>query len=402
MLRLLHHAGGEKLVKWSARTEWDLAPTPWAQRLQQLRAQGTRLWDLTASNPTHCGFHYDPAAVLHPLSTPASLEYDPDPRGLMAARQAVSRYYQDQGAAVDPQQIILTTSTSEAYSFLFRLLCDPGDEVLIGQPGYPLFDFLARLDDVKLVPYQLFYDHGWHLDPAALRARINSRTRAIVIVHPNNPTGHFTSPEERKTLEAICHEHQLALIVDEVFLDYGHPGQPPGASFATGEHPVPTFALSGLSKIAALPQMKAAWIAAFAEPEALDRLEVIADTYLSVSTPIQRALPAWLEGRHELQAQITGRVHRNLQFLDAALARQTLFSRLVVEAGWYAVLRVPNVQDGEALALRLLEEQGVVVHTGDFFGFAGQGWLVVSLLGEEEEFREGIARISQGFEARAI
>jgi alanine-synthesizing transaminase len=389
-------------VKWSARTEWDLAPTPWARRLQQLRAQGGQLWDLTASNPTHCGFHYDPGAVLNPLSTSASLEYDPDPRGLATARQAVTGYYQHHGAKIDPRQIILTTSTSEAYSFLFRLLCDPGDEVLIGQPGYPLFDFLARLDDVKLVPYQLFYDHGWHLDPAALRARINNRTRAIVIVHPNNPTGHFTSFEERRTLEEICHEHQLALIVDEVFLDYGHPGQPAGASFATGEHKVPTFVLSGLSKIVALPQMKAAWIAAFAEPEALDRLEVIADTYLSVSTPIQRALPAWLEGRRGLQAQITARVQGNLEFLDAALARQTLLSRLIVEAGWYAVLRVPNVQDGEALAMRLLENQGVIVHTGDFFGFAGQGWLVVSLLAEEREFGEGVAGIFKGFEDRAI
>jgi alanine-synthesizing transaminase len=401
MLRLLHHAGGGKLVKWSARTWWDLAPTAWARRLAELRAEETRLWDLTASNPTHCGFHYDPGSILGPLADPASLEYDPDPRGLLTARQAVCRYYQDHGATVDPRQITLTTSTSEAYSFLFRLLCDAGDEVLIGQPGYPLFDFLARLDDVKLVPYQMFYDHGWHLDPAALRAKVNDRTRAIVVVHPNNPTGHFTRPEERRALEAICLEHQLALIVDEVFLDYAHAGQPAARSFTGGEHPVPTFVLSGLSKIAALPQMKAAWIAAFCDPEALERLEVVADTYLSVSTPIQRALPHWLAHRDGLQAQIRDRVDENLRVLDTALARQPLLSRLGVEAGWYAVLRVPELQTGETLALWLLEEQRVVVHTGNFFGFAGEGWLVVSLLTEEEEFAQGIAGILRAFERRA-
>ena len=192
--------------------------------------------------------------------------------------------------AVDPEQIFLTTSTSEAYSFLFRLLCDPGDEVLIGQPGYPLFDFLARLDDVRLVSYELFYDHGWHLDLEALRRRMTPRTRAIVVVHPNNPTGHFTD-RGAGAIEALCREHGLALIVDEVFLDYGLDGHK-RESFATGSHPVPTFVLSGLSKVAALPQMKAAWIACFAEGEAMQRLEVISDTFLSMSAPIQCALPA--------------------------------------------------------------------------------------------------------------
>ncbi len=185
-----HH--GLKRFPWSARTQWDLTETPWARRLAQLRAEGAPLWDLTASNPTHCGFAYDAASVLAPLNDPAALHYEPNPRGLRTAREAVSLYYRDHGAAVDPEQIFLTTSTSEAYSFLFRLLCDPGDEVLIGQPGYPLFDFLAQLDDVRLVPYELFYDHGWHLDLEALRRRFTPRSKAVVIVHPNNPTGHFT------------------------------------------------------------------------------------------------------------------------------------------------------------------------------------------------------------------
>ena len=204
------------------------------------------------------------------------------------AREAISLYYRDHGTTVDPDQIFLTTSTSEAYSFLFRLLCDPGDEVLIGQPGYPLFDFLARLDDVRLVAYELFYDHGWHLDLESLRRRITPRTRAITLVHPNNPTGHFTAPAERAAIEELCREHGLALIVDEVFLDYAHPGCEGVKSFATGSHAVPTFVLSGLSKVAALPQMKAAWIACFAEPEALQRLEIISDTFLSMSAPDSR------------------------------------------------------------------------------------------------------------------
>ena len=254
-------------MRWSARTQWDLTETPWARHLARLRAAGAQLWDLTASNPTHCGFTYDAASILAPLNQPAALHYDPNPRGLLPAREAVSRYYREHGATVDAEQIFLTTSTSEAYSFLFRLLCDPGDEVLIGQPGYPLFDFLARLDDVRLVPYELFYDHGWHLDLEAIRSRLTPRARAIAVVHPNNPTGHFTRPGQRAALEELCREHHLALIVDEVFLDYGltHTGE----SFATGEHAVPTFVLSGLSKVAALPQMKAAWIACFAEAEAL-------------------------------------------------------------------------------------------------------------------------------------
>jgi alanine-synthesizing transaminase len=381
--------------QWSARTQWDLAETPWARQLARLRAAGAHLLDLTASNPTRCGFAYDEASTLAPLNDPASLFYEPDPRGLRSAREAVSRYYRDHGGAVEPDQIFLTTGTSEAYSFLFRLLCDPGHEVLIGQPGYPLFDFLAQLDDVRLVPYELFYDHGWHLDLESLHRRVTARTRAIALVHPNNPTGHFTRPAERAAVEEFCRDHDLALIVDEVFLDYGLPGQPAGQSFATGGHPVPTFVLSGLSKVAALPQMKAAWIACFAD--ALDRLEVISDTFLSMSAPIQHALSPWLNGRAALQRQIRKRLGRNLEVLDATLLHQQLVTRLEVEAGWYAVLRVPGVQPQEQTALDLLLQRGVVVHPGGFFGFSGQGWLVVSLLAAESEFKEGVEALCLHF-----
>jgi alanine-synthesizing transaminase len=374
-----------------------MAETPWARELARLRAAGRQLWDLTASNPTACGFAYDPASILGPLNDPEALHYEPNPMGLRPAREAVSRYYRDHGASVDAEQIFLTTSTSEAYSFLFRLLCDPGDEVLIGQPGYPLFDFLAQLDDVRLVPYELFYDHGWHLDLDALRRRVTPRTRVIAIVHPNNPTGHFTRDRERAAIEGLCLEHGLALIVDEVFLDYGLAGREAGQSFATGSHPVPTFVLSGLSKVAALPQMKAAWMACFAEREAMQRLEVICDTFLSMSAPIQHALPAWLSQRSALQWQIRGCVERNLAMLDSILLRQSLVSRLEVEAGWYVVLRFPGVQTEEETALELLLERGVVVHSGGFFGFSGQGWLVVSLLAPEGEFTAGVKEMVAHF-----
>ena len=386
---------------WSARTRWDLAQTPWAEQLARLRSTGAQLFDLTASNPTRCGFAYDAESILAPLNNPAALDYEPNPRGLRSAREAVSLYYRDHTAAVDPDQILLTTSTSEAYSFLFRLLCDPGDEVLIGQPGYPLLDFLAQLDDVRLVAYPLFYDHGWHLDLAALRQRVTPRTRAIALVHPNNPTGHFTRPPERAAIAEVCREHGLALIVDEVFLDYQF-GRGP-QSFAIGPHPVPTFVLSGLSKVAALPQMKAAWIACFwpaSFAAATERLEVISDTFLSMSAPIQHALPTWLSERAVIQDQIKHRLAGNLERLDQLLSRQTLVTRLQVEAGWYAVLRVPGVQLEEQMALDLLLQRAVVVHPGSFFGFSGQGWLVVTLLAPPEEFAAGIQAICKHFEGQ--
>jgi alanine-synthesizing transaminase len=385
----------QRRFTFSARTAWDVSETELARAITERRASGLPLLDLTASNPTRCGVVYDEAAILSALADRDSLVYDPDPRGMRRAREAVAGYYAGHGATVDPEHIFLTTSTSEAYSFLFRLLCDPGDEVLIAQPSYPLFDFLAQLENVGLLPYSLFYDHGWRLDAESIRRHISARTRAIALVHPNNPTGHFTKDAERSELEAICAERGLALIVDEVFLDYGV-GQS-ARSFAAGPHPVLTFVLSGLSKIAALPQMKAAWIAAFGPEQdlkpALDRVEVIADTFLSMNAPIQHAMPYWMAGRHRLQAQISARVRKNLHQLDGILASQKVVSRLEVEAGWYAVLRVPAIIPGEELAVRLVREHGVSVHPGYFFGFSGDGWLVVSLLTPPEDFTAGVSAI---------
>jgi alanine-synthesizing transaminase len=385
--------------RFSVRTAWDLSETELTRAARARRAAGLPLIDLTASNPTRCGFSYDEAAILAPLARPESLVYDPDPRGLPKAREAVCRYYADHGVALPAKNLFLTPSTSEAYSYLFRVLCDPGEEVLIAQPSYPLFDFLAQIENVRLLPYPLFYDHGWHLEAEALRRQITPRTRAIALVHPNNPTGHFTKSAERRELEAICSEHGLALIVDEVFLDYPLV-ENPEPSFACGDHPVLTFVLSGLSKIAALPQMKAAWIASFGpEPvldQALERIEVVADTFLSMSAPVQGALSDWLQGRGTIKRQIQERLRRNLVALDRELAGSAI-SRLEVEAGWYATLRVPAIEPDEALAVRFVRDFGVEVHPGHFFGFPESGWLVVSLLPEEGDFLRGIELIASVF-----
>ncbi len=390
------------MQKFSRRTDWNLEKTAYAAALERLRAGGGPVFDLTASNPTTCGFHYERAGILRALSRPECLEYAPDPRGLLIARTAVAEYYAEATSAqIAAERIFLTTSTSEAYSYLFRLHCDPGAEILIAQPSYPLFEFLADLDDVRLVPYPLFYDHGWHLDLATLMARITPRTRAVVVVHPNNPTGHFTSQEERRLLESICQEHGLALIVDEVFLDYAldtaDAGENAHASFSTGEHPVLTYALSGLSKVAGLPQMKAAWIAAFGPERLLEaviaRLEVIADTFLSINAPVQHAMPYLLATRSEVQQQIVQRVRENLATMDRQLAGAPAVSRLAFQGGWYAVLRVPALMSGDALAIRLMERERVVVHPGHFYGFDGDGWIVLSLLPPTAEFAEGIARL---------
>jgi len=382
-------------MRFSQRTNWNTEESELSRAHRDRLRSGLPIADLTASNPTRCGFVYD-QNLLAALSDPRALDYDPQPLGLHAAREAICGYYADHNASVPVEQIVLTTSTSEAYSYLFRLLCDPGEEILVLQPGYPLFDFLAGLDDVRLKAAPLVYDHGWQIDPEGFRRAISPRTRAIVIVHPNNPTGHFTKLWEAKELAALCREFGLSLIVDEVFLDYPLQQAESPASFAAGLEDMPVFVVSGLSKICGLPQMKAAWIVAAAsklkpvlEP-ALDRLEVIADTFLSMNAPVQWAVPQWLAGRHEIQHQILIRVGANLVELDRQLApHDAAARRLEVEGGWYAVLRIPALQPDET-TLRELLDRGVWIHPGHFFGMPESGWLVVSLLAPEAEFREGV------------
>lgn len=372
-----------------------MAPNRLSEVLAAHRAAGKPLLDLTVSNPTECGFDYDRSAILNALSNPAAMSYEPNPRGLESARRAVAHYYAGRDEDVSAEDIFLTTSTSEAYSYVFRTLCNPGDELLIPSPSYPLFDFLADIQDVSLVRYPLHYDHGWQIDFHALEQAITSRTKGVIVVHPNNPTGHFCKPHEVAKLNEICARHEMAIIADEVFLDFALGGNR-AASFATNSSAL-TFTLSGLSKISGLPQMKAAWlIASGPQPwksEALARLEVIADTYLSVNAPVQLAIPRFLEQRHAFQEQVIARLRRNLAELDRQLAGQQASSRLTVEGGWCAVLRVPATRSDEDLAIELLTAQGASVHPGHFYEFPSDGYVIVSLITPKRTFSEGTSRL---------
>ena len=382
------------------RTNWNLKANPLSEALAGHRGSGKPLLDLTASNPTACGFDYDSRAILQALANPANLAYDPDPCGLLHVRQAVAGYYAARGAEVPADSIILTTSTSEAYSFVFRTLCNPGDEILIPEPSYPLFAFLADIQDVKLVRYPLDYDYGWQINFHALQHGITSRTRGAIMVHPNNPTGHFTKPRELEKLNEICCARNLAIIADEVFLDFALPGGHAPFTFAHNDAAL-TFTMSGLSKISGLPQMKAAWLVTSGpEPlksQALARLEIIADTYLSMNAPVQWAIPALLEQRHSFQTQLLARVQKNLAELDRQLATQKSCARLVLDAGWYAVLRVPATRSDEELAIELLTQKNVYVHPGHFYDFPSEGVLVVSLITREEDLTKGMKLLLETF-----
>jgi alanine-synthesizing transaminase len=384
---------------FSERTKWNLAANKLTEALARHRANGKRLIDLTVSNPTDCSFAYETETILGALHNPAALRYEPNPKGLEVARRAVANYYGERGATISLDDIILTASTSEAYSFVFRLLCNPGDELLVPAPSYPLFAFLAEIQDVKLVRYPLIHDHGWQIDLHSLQQAITPRTRGLIVVNPNNPTGHFVKEKELAKLNELCAAREIALIADEVFLDF--PLDAHGATSCAANSGALTFTLSGLSKICGLPQMKIAWVIASGPEElkrqALDRLDVIADTYLSPGAPVQLATPTFLELRRGFQAQVIARVRRNLAELDRQLARQNVCTRLEVEGGWYAVLRVPALQPDEELAIALLEAGDIYVHPGHFFDFGGEGYLVVSLIAVEEEFARGIAGILAAF-----
>ena len=379
---------------FASRTNWNLKPNRLADALERHKSSGRRLVDLSASNPTECGFKYDARAIMRSLCAPASMQYRHDPKGLKSARQAVTDYYVERGEGVAVDDLILTASTSEAYSFIFRLLCNPGDELLIPTPGYPLFDFLADVNDVKLARYPLFYDHGWHIDMHALKQAIMPRTRGIIVVHPNNPTGHFTKPEEIAQLNQICSANRMAIIADEVFLDFALDAAQKSFVANTGAL---TFTMSGISKVSGLPQMKFAWLAVSGpeaeKREAVARLEMIADTYLSMNAPIQWAAPVLLRQRMAFQEQLMARVRANLAELDAQLAKMQHVSRLAVEGGWYAVLRIPATRSDEDLAIDLLEKHDVYLHPGHFYDFPKDGYLVVSLITPTQDFSEGLRRV---------
>ncbi|HZV89444.1 MAG TPA: pyridoxal phosphate-dependent aminotransferase [Candidatus Binatus sp.] len=384
---------------FAKRTNWNLETNRLSAALAAHRAAGKPLIDLTISNPTECGFQYDEEAILDALRNPMALKYEPNPRGLAVARDAVAKYYLARGAIVSTDNIFLTTSTSEAYSYVFRTLCNPDDEVLIPEPSYPLFEFLADIQDVRLVRYPLVYDCGWQIDFHALEQAITPRTRGVIVVHPNNPTGHFLKLEEMRKLNEVCAAREIAIIADEVFLDFAL-GDKRQATFAANSGAL-TLTMSGLSKICGLPQMKAAWlIVGGPEPlkqQVLARLEMIADTYLSMNAPIQWALPAFMDMRREFQRQVMGRVKENLAELDRQLAGQKACSRLEVEGGWNAVIRVPATRSDEELALELLAAKGVYVHPGHFYDFPTAGYLVLSLIAPTPELVKGIKLVISTF-----
>jgi aspartate/methionine/tyrosine aminotransferase len=384
---------------FSRRTNWPLTPNPLTRALEEVRASGQDVLDLTVSNPTEAGVQFDPEVVLEAFVNPEAMRYNPQPRGLLEARQAVCQYYREAHEVFElaPERLILTTSTSEAYSHLFRLLCNPGDEILVPKPSYPLFEFLADLADVKLVPYPLLYDHGWQIDFDSLYKAATAQSRAVIVVHPNNPTGSYASSAEISALNDFGSDYGLALIVDEVFLDYAHDGAP-RPSFVSNAN-VLTFTLSGISKISALPQMKLAWVVTSGPEELVTqagaRLELIADTYLSLNAPVQLAAPVLLEQRKQVQPLLLDRLRVNLGELDRQLVAGPACTRFNVEGGWYVVLRVPVVQSDEDLAIDLLRKMAVLVHPGHFYDFPSDGHLVLSLITEPGVFGKGVSRVLQ-------
>ena len=378
----------------SSRLPQGLEPNALSAALARRRAAGQSVLDLTVSNPTRCGFTYPELAIRAALAQPAVLAYDPDPCGTRSAREAVASHH---GQGLRAEDLLLTASTSEGYGLLFKLLGNPGDEVLVPSPAYPLFHWLARLEGLVARPVQSYFHERWHLDLDALEAAAGTRTRAVVVVNPNNPTGHFLSRVEWDGLTALCARRGLALLVDEVFADYTL--EPPEDRLATAladpAPPCPVFLLSGLSKVAALPQLKLGWIAVRGPgaAEHLEALAFLADQYLSVSAPVQAAAGTLLALAPELRAQVQARLRANLASLDAALADHPHLGRLPVEGVWSVLLRRPAVDADEACALRLLESTGTLVHPGSFFDLPGDGHLVLSLLTAEAEFRAGLRQI---------
>ena len=387
---------------FSGRLNWNLRPNRLSALLEDKRRSGTQVLDLTESNPTRATLDYPQAEILAALADASALRYHPSPRGLDTAREAVAGYYRDRGTQIPVENVLLTASTSEAYAYLFKLLTNPGDEILAPRPSYPLFEFLAGLESVNIRQYPLRYDGVWHVDFDALEKAITPRTRGIVVVNPNNPTGSFLKRAELDRLDSLAAERGLAVLSDEVFRDYGFGEESDRVSTLVGDRRALTFSMSGLSKIAGLPQMKLGWIIASggasgpnrdrAPNQAMEALELIADTYLSVSTPVQVALPRLLALSSGILEQIRERTASNLARLREAMLGSTA-TLLRTEGGWYAVLQVPRTRSEEEWTLQLLDEHGVLAQPGFFFDFESEAFLVLSLLPEPVTFAEGVSRL---------
>jgi aspartate/methionine/tyrosine aminotransferase len=382
-------------MMFSTRVPADLEPNRLTTAESAIRARGTRLIDLTETNPTRVGLAY-PTAALAALAAPDGLSYDPHPFGLLSAREAVASEIGTGGSTVDPSRVVLTASTSEAYAFLFKLLCNPGDQVLVPVPSYPLFEHLTRLELVDVRPYPLDFHGTWSIDVHAVRSAITPRTRAVLVVSPNNPTGSVLTHRDLAAVAGLCASREIALIGDEVFCDYLIDPRPDRTRVLDQAEAL-TFSLGGLSKSAGMPQMKLGWMTAGGPAPLVDaalaRLEVICDTFLSVSTPVQRAISSLLAAGRDVRAQILGRVTANLRHLEALVSNYPACSLQRVEGGWSAVVRVPATRTEESLVLDLIEHDLVLVHPGYFFDFPHEAFVVVSLLPPLAEFGEGVARL---------
>jgi len=379
---------------FSSRLSWETRPNALTRVLSSKRSLGVDVFDLTVSNPTVTGFIYPDSYSGFDLD---ATTYEPDPCGLSTARQAVVGYYSDKAVEVGIDQVFMTCSSSEAYAHLFRLLANSGDHVLVPQPSYPLFEYLAKLENVELRPYPLVYEDRWYVDIDALGSAVTDRTRAIIAVNPNNPTGSYICAKEWSAINKLCCRYNCAAIVDEVFADFAIAPPEDAMSTVAGSAEALTFVISGLSKVSALPQMKLGWIVvdgpAPHQAMARDGLILIGDTFLSVSTPVQQAVPGFLQGRHDMRRQIMTRLQENLAILDSALG-STAAQRLVVEGGWYAVIEMPDSQTDENWAIQLLTECDVLVQPGFLFDFASESSLVVSLLTPVDVMATGVRRLA--------
>ncbi|MBF0569953.1 MAG: pyridoxal phosphate-dependent aminotransferase [Candidatus Omnitrophica bacterium] len=385
-------------MKFSKRTDWQLGENPLSLALAESRAKGIPIIDLTESNPTRCGFSYPQDVFLTPLAGEENLTYAPHPKGMLKVRQALATYYATKGVRILSDYLVLTSSTSEGYSFLFRLLMDPGDKVLVPAPSYPLFSYLADINDVGVEHYQLRLEDGrWRINFESIEMALDSNVKAIILVSPNNPTGSFIKKDELEILNRLCAAHGVAIICDEVFGDYIFEDHYKDYLTLAGNKAVPTFVLGGLSKALAMPQMKLSWIAlngpADFIDQALPRLELIADTFLSVNTPVQNAAVGWLSNMAVIRDQVMARVLGNYVFLRHICAEKGIGECLTVEGGWYATLHCPSVSSGEEWAIELLRKEGVYVHPGYFFDFMDEGYIVLSLLPERVVFEEGVEKL---------
>jgi alanine-synthesizing transaminase len=388
-------------MKFSNRFDWGAPANELGSLLSAKMVAGRQVYDLTQSNPTKSGFVYDAEAILAALAQPGALVYEPDPRGLPGARTAVAGYYEALGSAVDQGRIFLTAGTSEAYGVLGKLLGDPGDEVLIPRPGYPLLSYLMRFEGLRPVAYPLHYDagFGWRFDIEVLSALVTPRTRAVLLVNPNNPTGSYVKEAELRALDNLCRRHAMALIVDEVFADYAAADAPGNrVASALGRTRCLCFVLNGFSKMLALPQVKLAWIAVGGDSrvaeDACGRLEALLDFYLTVSSQVQHASGGLLDLRRAVQDQIQLRLAQNSRFLHERAAGISHFDVLRREGGWYAIVDMADAWSDEARCVHLLDIADTLIHPGSFYSFGREGYVVLSLLPQPEVFRTGVERLS--------